>query len=509
MNRRKALPICYDWIRALLCALGPLCPPKWVLAILALVGLVVLLGSAYLATQHAVLLEINGAQFTHRTHARTPQQVLREVGVSLRQEDQLQMPGEEEMLRGVPIRVTIARVALVVHDGSATQVRTHAADLADLIQDSGVVVFPHDLLYIMGQSAVLGFVLPAPRSLQRSGVPAWLAEIRRPIRVTVHRAIPLKVQDGPVVTTFYTTARTVGEALYERGLTIFLGDHVSPDLETELAPGQSVLIERSKPAVLSADGIRRALRTQAKKVSELLMAEGVALGPKDYALPDPRTSISRDLDISVVRVHDEYYSEEVPIAFKTRWEPDPSMEIDESQVTRWGREGARKQRIRVRYENGHEIYRTEEEEWVAREPLDRIINYGTKIVLRTIETPSGLLTYWRKLHMLATSYNAPTAGVSRSNPWYGRTRLGWQAAKGIVAVDPRIINLGQSVYVPGYGAAVAADTGGAIKGRRIDLCYDEDNLELWYRWVDVYLLTPMPPSEKIEWLVPNDPRQRE
>jgi 3D (Asp-Asp-Asp) domain-containing protein len=42
----------------------------------------------------------------------------------------------------------------------------------------------------------------------------------------------------------------------------------------------------------------------------------------------------------------------------------------------------------------------------------------------------------------------------------------------VIAVDPRVIPLGTHVYVPGYGYAVAADTGGAIKGRRIDLCFE-------------------------------------
>lgn len=39
----------------------------------------------------------------------------------------------------------------------------------------------------------------------------------------------------------------------------------------------------------------------------------------------------------------------------------------------------------------------------------------------------------------------------------------------VVAVDPRVISLGSKVYVEGYGYAVAADTGGAIKGNKIDL----------------------------------------
>jgi 3D (Asp-Asp-Asp) domain-containing protein len=104
--------------------------------------------------------------------------------------------------------------------------------------------------------------------------------------------------------------------------------------------------------------------------------------------------------------------------------------------------------------------------------------------------------------MLATSYSASTAGVSRSNPHYGRTATGLKMRDGIVAVDPRVIDLGSEVYVPGYGVGLAADTGGAIKGKRIDLGYDDDNLQLWYRWVDVYLLTPVPPAGQIDYTLP-------
>ena len=51
----------------------------------------------------------------------------------------------------------------------------------------------------------------------------------------------------------------------------------------------------------------------------------------------------------------------------------------------------------------------------------------------------------------------------------GTTASGKKAAKGVIAVDPRVIKLGTKVYVPGYGYATAADTGGMIKGNIIDV----------------------------------------
>ena len=148
------------------------------------------------------------------------------------------------------------------------------------------------------------------------------------------------------------------------------------------------------------------------------------------------------------------------------------------------------------------------DEWIERQPVTRIVSYGTKIIVRELETADGIVRYWRKIRMLATSYTAATSGKAPDHPLYGITRVGWQAGKGIVAVDPRVVRLLSKMYVPGYGFGAAGDTGGLIKGRRIDLCYDEDSLVLWNSWVDVYLLEPVPPADEIPWLLLDYPSER-
>lgn len=62
--------------------------------------------------------------------------------------------------------------------------------------------------------------------------------------------------------------------------------------------------------------------------------------------------------------------------------------------------------------------------------------------------------------VLATGYALP-----------GRTASGRMVGWGVVAVDPSVIPLGSRLAVPGYGMGVAADTGGAIQGARIDLWF--------------------------------------
>ena len=60
----------------------------------------------------------------------------------------------------------------------------------------------------------------------------------------------------------------------------------------------------------------------------------------------------------------------------------------------------------------------------------------------------------------------------------------------MIAVDPSVIPLGSKVWVEGYGEAIAADTGGAIKGNRIDLFIaDENKANQWgHRTVTIKIL---------------------
>jgi 3D (Asp-Asp-Asp) domain-containing protein len=88
--------------------------------------------------------------------------------------------------------------------------------------------------------------------------------------------------------------------------------------------------------------------------------------------------------------------------------------------------------------------------------------------------------------MVATAYTADSAQAVPT----GRTATGMQAHYGVVAVDPRVIRLGSRVFIEGYGTAIAADTGGAIVGNRIDLCMDSLRSAInWGRQpVKVYVL---------------------
>lgn len=73
--------------------------------------------------------------------------------------------------------------------------------------------------------------------------------------------------------------------------------------------------------------------------------------------------------------------------------------------------------------------------------------------------------------MIATGYDASPATIGRHAT--GRTCTGRVAEYGCIAVDPRVIPFGTLMYVEGYGFGLACDRGSAIKGNRIDLCFNQ------------------------------------
>ena len=92
------------------------------------------------------------------------------------------------------------------------------------------------------------------------------------------------------------------------------------------------------------------------------------------------------------------------------------------------------------------------------------------------------MSYSKAISAKVTAYTPYDAGCT------GITATGTKAGYGTVAVDPRVIPLGSKVYIPGYGTAIAADTGGAIKGNKIDLCYNSNANDFGRRSCVVYIL---------------------
>jgi cystine transport system substrate-binding protein len=84
----------------------------------------------------------------------------------------------------------------------------------------------------------------------------------------------------------------------------------------------------------------------------------------------------------------------------------------------------------------------------------------TRVTAADVAAPAASAVGGRSITVTATGYSLP-----------GSTSTGLPVGWGVAAVDPSIIALGTHMVIPGYGVAVAADTGGSIVGATIDLWF--------------------------------------
>ena len=95
----------------------------------------------------------------------------------------------------------------------------------------------------------------------------------------------------------------------------------------------------------------------------------------------------------------------------------------------------------------------------------------------------------KKLGSFRLSFYCPRATCNGRSD--AKTKIGTRMAEGrTIAVDSRIIPLGSRVYIDGYGVFIAEDTGGAIKGNRIDVCVSSHSraYQFGIDHADVYLI---------------------
>lgn len=465
-----------------------------------------LMGLVFFTSMRRVTVVVGDRQATFWTRQRTVRGALSEAGYVWNAEDMFE-PGLDQALPQDGRIVLHSAIPITIQaDGNLISRLTQSNTIQEILDESGVRLKPDDLVYLDGQPVGLNTGL-ARKSTLPGTVFAPTARLKS-IHLVVERAIPISIDDNGLVSTVYTTAPTLGAALTDSGVLVYLGDYVSPDLGSPVASGESVFIRRSRAASIAVDGHVIKTRTRASNIAELLAQEGVQLIGKDYTAPTPTNLVYEGISVAVTRVREVYVTQTQSIAFETHWLPNPDMEIDTRDTPQEGGKGIKDRLFKSVYENGQLVSQGLEREWIAKPPQDKIINYGTKVVVRDLTLPDGkVVQYWRIVRMLATSYTAATSGKPRGNPEYGITFLGLTAGKGIVAVDPRVVNLRSDVYVPGYGLALAGDTGGGIRGRRIDLGFPESQLEDWYRWVNVYLLAPVPSSSQINFVLSDYPQE--
>ena len=215
--------------------------------------------------------------------------------------------------------------------------------------------------------------------------------------------------------------------------------------------------------VINIDGAPRMVSTDKETVGELLEDLEHTIDT-DYILNDAEESdpIEAMMTLSLTSVTEKTVAKTETIAYKTIERPNADMQFGETKVVQEGKDGVSTIISKEIY-HGSELIRTKfVEEKVTTPVQNKIVEYGTTGVING-------MAYTKQINAKVTAYTPYDAGCNSV------TATGATAKEGVIAVDPKVIPLGTKVYIPGYGVAVAADTGGAIKGNRVDVCFTSTN----------------------------------
>ena len=217
--------------------------------------------------------------------------------------------------------------------------------------------------------------------------------------------------------------------------------------------------------------------TGTRAVIDLMEMLGISLSNTDVIRENLSDKITKD---TVIHIDEISYSTDyvyTSIPYETTYYEVQNIPKGTEKTERRGVEGKETEEYAVTYINGVEKKRELVREYTSSYPVSAVIHKGVGGYV-TVNGAARSFSYY--IDCDSTFYYAG-----------GTTASGLPADENVVAVDPRVIPLGTNLYIPGIGNRVAADTGGAIKGNIIDICFDRSNpLTATYgrRWVRVYIL---------------------
>lgn len=286
--------------------------------------------------------------------------------------------------------------------------------------------------------------------------------------------------------TLLTYSATVEELITKEKIELKEKDLVEPKKSSKIEEGMTIYI-KSPRSITIYDGNKTVIEeAQGDTTEEVLEYLGIKLNELDRT--EPKLDELVDNKITIARVTTETKQVEEVVPFNVLENLNKELEKGKTNVITPGVDGKRIDTIETTYVNGKlegsQILSSD----VVVEPITEVREVGSKVIADQI--PAGEFKGEEVVAvyiMEATAYD-PTAG--------SKTAMGTKARVGAVAVDPRVIKLGSRLYVesmdgwPSYGYATAEDTGGAIKGKRIDLFFNTNAQALRFgrRNVKVYVL---------------------
>lgn len=323
-----------------------------------------------------VTIIVDGNAHPARTRAETVGDMLRELNIGVTPSDRVTPELAAPIAADMIVRVERARAVALTVDGTLRSIWTPDTNPADILSAAGVALDSGDRVILDGTHSRL-------EDLSRWPVPVAAIQVRH--------AVSLQVDDDGALQTIQTTADTIGEALFEAGITLYLADRVTPPLSSRIPADTDSLmvrIRRAIPLTISVDGrqVQARIRPLANvTVADALADAGIALIGLDMVVPDESTPITPGMNIRVIRVRDEIQIEQRQVPFATRYQATSALPIGERLLRREGEPGVQSVRWRIRYEDDVIAAQTLESVTLLRAPVDRLVLYGTGVSRSALE----------------------------------------------------------------------------------------------------------------------------
>lgn len=262
------------------------------------------------------------------------------------------------------------------------------------------------------------------------------------------------------------------------GIQLSPKDKVLSDSST-VQNGSTLTVVRAFPVSVTVNGKTRVVYTTQTTAADL--ANELGFKSPNYTTTTDG-AIQNGSTITILQVTSRSLNtvnKDIPV--QVIREKDDTLALGEERVVQVGQTGSEQVQVETLYNNGAVIKTNDLSKQVITNMTPTIIKEGTREVT-TSSNVAGRAS--RAIVMEASAY------LASDGDGYGITATGIPAVRGVVAVDPDVIPLGTRLFIPGYGEAVAADTGGAIIGNKIDLVMDSygEAMDFGRRDVTVYVL---------------------
>lgn len=289
-------------------------------------------------------------------------------------------------------------------------------------------------------------------------------------------------------TKLVTYKKTLADALQTNNITVGPKDKIDSNLTSQIEDKDTINIKRAVNITVTVDGKELSILSSEEDLNSMLTAEGISLKPEDKIQPEKEAKLTEGMRVEIVRVETKTFTESQTIDFSTVIKADNNLPNVQKKTLQEGKAGEKQITTSVIYEDGKEVTRTVIGESVVRKPVDRIIAQGTLPTL-PVSRGGNPVAYTKKFTARATAYWA-VRGIGKTYTASGRLAVRDPNGISTIAVDPSLIPYGTKLYVENYGFAIAADTGTAIKGEKIDVYFNTlDEAKRWaVKYVDVYIL---------------------